>query len=384
MNMKFVTILLLFLTLTFNHPTLAGESDKTEDSSPVSHFMENYPELMTEVFSYLDIKDLAHASMVNKDWNSLAESNHNFPLWHFNRGLSALIYKNLDRARELLFFSGHDLSPSHMSEILIAFRKRNGSIKERIKQFFTLEVIELYRKAAQTGDPIALTNFGKLFEYGYGVSLDHVQARHWFEIACKQDHPMALTELGILYFWGRGVKQDATRAFDLFKRAAKKGNPLAQGYLVWFYKGWSNFKEANFWADKAMEAGEPFGFYQSGWLPYSTKAAELLEQGPIKVIACAIRTRKTFSKALGRARNLFSQGVELGDANSMVALGILLYDGQGGKKDRKGAMRLFQEAVDRGHPVERQLYQDWCGHGRDKKIKAIMEKLGELEKIQQD
>ncbi len=107
--------------------------------------------------------------------------------------------------------------------------------EEKIDHLF-----EVYRakdyKAAHTGflsfaldqEPWAQYNLGLMYEEGWGVEKDDVQAFEWFERAALTGFAPAMAAVGMMYADGRGDQDvDYGRAYVWFKLALKQN----QGYL---------------------------------------------------------------------------------------------------------------------------------------------------------
>lgn len=76
---------------------------------------------------------------------------------------------------------------------------------------------------AEAGDKAAQTLVGLIFEGGYGVPRDPVQAVSWYGFAADGGDPKAQFALGSMYLEGRGVPSDRAKAADYFEKAAANG-----------------------------------------------------------------------------------------------------------------------------------------------------------------
>jgi len=90
---------------------------------------------------------------------------------------------------------------------------------------------ELYEKAADKGDAVAMTNLGTLYANGDGVTQDYAKARELYEKAADKGDAVAMFNLGALYANGDGVTQDDAKAREWFKKAADKGDASAKANL---------------------------------------------------------------------------------------------------------------------------------------------------------
>jgi TPR repeat protein len=73
---------------------------------------------------------------------------------------------------------------------------------------------------AQSGDEVAQTYVGEIFEKGLGLSApDYGTAALWYRKAAEQGYRPAQTNLGLLYERGRGVAQNKTEALNWYRKA---------------------------------------------------------------------------------------------------------------------------------------------------------------------
>ena len=77
-----------------------------------------------------------------------------------------------------------------------------------------------YRRAAEQGLAQAQLNLGVMYDEGYGVPQNYVEAAMWYRRAAEQGLAQAQIILGINYGLGRGVPQDSVRAHMWFNLAA--------------------------------------------------------------------------------------------------------------------------------------------------------------------
>jgi hypothetical protein len=73
---------------------------------------------------------------------------------------------------------------------------------------------------ARSGDPVAQTYVGEIYEKGLGLpGPDYAAAASWYRKAADQDHGPAQTSLGSLYERGLGVPKDKVAALEWYRRA---------------------------------------------------------------------------------------------------------------------------------------------------------------------
>jgi hypothetical protein len=116
---------------------------------------------------------------------------------------------------------------------------------------------------AESGDPVAQTVVGSLFEAGaFGVP-DPRTAAFWYEKAVRQGDALAAFHLAVLLEDGRGVARDYAAAAMLYRRAAQAGHGSAAFKLGYLYeKGLGveqDFLEARSWYDVAQQGWSDAG-----------------------------------------------------------------------------------------------------------------------------
>ncbi len=80
-----------------------------------------------------------------------------------------------------------------------------------------------WRPLAEQGDADAQYNLGLMYDKGYGVPQDYVQARQWYEKAAAQGLADAQVGLGMLYRKGQGVAQNFVQAHMWFNLSSGNG-----------------------------------------------------------------------------------------------------------------------------------------------------------------
>ena len=115
------------------------------------------------------------------------------------------------------------------------------------------------KKDAQSGDPVAQYNLGKIYDNGEGVPEDDAEAVKWYRLAADQGHAAAQDNLGMMYATGEGVPQDDAEAVKLFRLAANQGLAYAQTSLgMMYYDGQGvpqDYAEAMKWFRLAADQG---------------------------------------------------------------------------------------------------------------------------------
>jgi hypothetical protein len=82
---------------------------------------------------------------------------------------------------------------------------------------------------ARSGDPVAQTYVGEIYEKGLGLaSPDYDAAAEWYRKAANNDHAPAQISLGSLYERGLGVPKDKAEALSWYRR----GSGLSEDRLI--------------------------------------------------------------------------------------------------------------------------------------------------------
>lgn len=114
--------------------------------------------------------------------------------------------------------------------------------------------LDLYRKAAQQGDPLAGWLAGRLYFLGGAVPRDLDAARKWLKLAADQNNAY-----GAYYFGRLMADRDYTKAPALYKIAADQGLPQAQYFYAKALKDGRGIPQDRFtayvWYSIAADAG---------------------------------------------------------------------------------------------------------------------------------
>ncbi len=88
-----------------------------------------------------------------------------------------------------------------------------------------------WKESAETGDPIAQTYVGQIYERGLTGAADYQQAAYWYQAAADQGHDAALINLGQLYEQGLGVEKNQLQALNYYRQASDLDD-IDMTYLV--------------------------------------------------------------------------------------------------------------------------------------------------------
>jgi serine/threonine protein kinase/TPR repeat protein len=111
------------------------------------------------------------------------------------------------------------------------YEKGQGTDKDVAK------AVQLYRSAAEHGNPQAQNLMGTLYATGTdGVTQDDKQALDWFQKAADQGFAKAQKNLGDMYFFGHGIDKDYAQALTWYGKAADQQFADAQFRLGFMYE----------------------------------------------------------------------------------------------------------------------------------------------------
>jgi TPR repeat protein len=116
------------------------------------------------------------------------------------------------------------------------------------------QALDLYRKAAQQGDPLAGWLTGRLYFLGTGGAADRDAALKWLKLSADQNNAYGAYYLGRLK-----ADRDYTKAPKLYKIAADQGLPQAQYFYAKTLKDGRGIPQDRFtayvWYTVAADAG---------------------------------------------------------------------------------------------------------------------------------
>lgn len=121
---------------------------------------------------------------------------------------------------------------------------------------------DLFRAAAEQGDPTGMHNYASSLSKGFGVIRNPEEAFEWWQKAAELGEPAAMCHLAQSYLRGQYVDGDADAAVNWYLRAAEAGSSEAMYQLGAAYMGGHNMVPTNFaegqrWLARAAENGFP-------------------------------------------------------------------------------------------------------------------------------
>ena len=204
------------------------------------------------------------------------------------------------------------------------------------------EVVKWWRIGSEKNFRMCLSNLGRAYIFGHGVSKSYSEAATYFEraIAAGEDTGFSEEFLGYIYGeGGYGVTKDCEKAVDFFEKAIAKGTTLSDAGKKTF-------------ADALFETGTKY-WLGRGVTQDKRKALEFYKRAYDNGITdgyCAYRigdcndSLKNYLKAL----MWFERGAEKGHSLAAFSAGQCYRDGKGTSKDYWEAYTYFKRAIELG------------------------------------
>lgn len=134
-----------------------------------------------------------------------------------------------------------NLCPQMLAEL---YYEGLGCIKDEKKSF------ELFKIAADNGNPYAQYSLGLHYYSGIGCKQDDVEARRYYKLAADSGIiPEASYNYGAMLFMGEGGIKDLKEALKYYMKASEQGFPQAQ-YCVALVYYYGNYKGMQLKQDK--------------------------------------------------------------------------------------------------------------------------------------
>jgi TPR repeat protein len=158
-------------------------------------------------------------------WSTLALAQSSSPDALYERGMDAITGVGPSQNDSLgidYFRRSSDLGYGP-AQIALAYYYETGTFLAREPG----RAVDLYRKAAQQGDPLAGWLAGRLYFLGTAGVADREAAQKWLKLSADQNNAYGAYYLGRLM-----ADRDYTKAPRLYKIAADQGLPQAQYYYA--------------------------------------------------------------------------------------------------------------------------------------------------------
>jgi uncharacterized protein len=120
----------------------------------------------------------------------------------------------------------------------------------------------IWQPLAEKGNPAAEVGMGKLYDFGWGVPKDRVQATAWYQKAANQGFAEGECTIGLGYVEGMGVQpHDISRGLALMKAAVDHGSgscaeSIGELFRVGLFGVPKDTVQATAWHRKGAEMGD--------------------------------------------------------------------------------------------------------------------------------
>jgi TPR repeat protein len=226
------------------------------------------------------------------------------------------------------------------------------------------ELIAFITPHVKAKDSWAEAMLGQCYRTGSGVNQDLEVARHYFELAAKQNDPYGKLLFGHHLLF-EGNIEDGRKQLE---SAFEGGMSTAAGYIAQSYFNESDvpgspaFDAGFFWLEKAATLGDPEAMHHMGWiignrgdtesqseaLRWFEKAAELGNGDSALNAGLAYAHGRGTEVNFDKARQYYEVAAESGMPNALHNLGALYYNGHLGEKDIENAFNYYNAAAHRG------------------------------------
>jgi hypothetical protein len=227
------------------------------------------------------------------------------------------------------------------------------------------EIGRLAREAAEApgADAAAKLFFARCLQHGIGVTPDPARAAELYRGAADAGDPRAMAMLGRMLEFGMGVKPDPAQAEKLYRQAAELGDPAGMTYHGDRLLGAGDAPAAREWYDRAAKLEYPPAYAKAGdcsafgWgtAPDPAAAFKLYEQGAklgdataqYRLAKCCAEGRGTVPDPAA-AVFWYKCSVAGGNRDAVRELGAALLRGEGVKPDPEEGRRLLEAAARAG------------------------------------
>lgn len=200
------------------------------------------------------------------------------------------------------------------------------------------------KKAAEAGDPKALTRVGSWYYTGEHGEQDYAKALQYYTKAAEKGEVAAIGNIGYLYRYGLGVPKDSVRAMNQFLESINKGNTPLLTKMTALADNGDLF--ACILVGKKYTGGMIRNFEKG--IPYLQKAADKEDINGIRELAIALLNNHKG----GAAFTLFEKGAQRDDLTCIYYCGRMLRDGgMGVYSDPQRGIEYLEEAAKRDFPA---------------------------------
>lgn len=237
-----------------------------------------------------------------------------------------------------------------------------------------------FKRAAEAGEPSAMTGLALTYRGGFGTSVDATLAKQWMQRAQEAQHPDAFAHFGDFYFEGFGFPKDVALALPLYERAASLGSAYGRLRLSEQIRATDApralalLQQAADQGDRMAQfrlaqtiIGEQLGLKRD--LPLAGQWIQRAAQsglGPAMMLyARLLETGEAYGPPNpGQALRWYQGATLAGVVNGWLAQSLLIASGKAGTQDIEQAARLAQRGAEAGDPAAQWQMAQWYDQGR--------------------
>jgi len=204
------------------------------------------------------------------------------------------------------------------------------------------DAVSVCQREARAGSASAERSLGVMYDAGFGVAQDHVEAARWFSRAAAAGSRDAEYQLGMMYWEGRGLQRNEREAVRWFQQAALQGDANGEAMLGFAYEQGSgvakSYSQAMSWFRKAAEHGDHWAENHIGWMYANGEGVEI-----------------DYAEAV----TWFRRAADGGDAEAQYNLGYMYLHGFGVKRSLADAATWYRRAAAQGNTEARRTLVRW-------------------------
>jgi TPR repeat protein len=178
---------------------------------------------------------------------------------------------------------------------------------------------------AEKGDPAAMLNLGRLYEYGHGAPRNFTKALSWYAKAADAGLAEGHYNVGVCYEIGMGATADPQKAVEHYRKAVEKKLPLALHKMSALYLNGigveKNEAKAMEYLNQAAAAGLPQAANDLGLICMQGLYGQ----------------QKSYNKAL----DWFIKGSDKGNLDSMANIAAFFDEGTPAKANPLKALKWY-------------------------------------------
>lgn len=206
-----------------------------------------------------------------------------------------------------------------------------------------IDSIALIIDKANKGDAKAQNTVGVWYYTGKdSLRQDYKKALQYWALSAKQDNIDAIGNMAMCYHLGRGTKKDSTMAVNLYKAALKKGSKTIIPQHETIVKNTGSLF-SSLLLKECYKDGIGTKKDIQKYVYYMEQAANKQDVASQYELALYYLNNQQADKAV----TWFKKAAKQGEVGATYYYGYLMFNGQGMVQDKKGGIKLLQNAADK-------------------------------------